>query len=109
ASVPWIHRRTSDADIYFVVNRSDRPQDIDMRFRVSGKETELWHPDTGTIESASYTTADGRTTVPLKLAARESVFVVFRRSTATLTRTLPDANVTTLANVVGLLMIRCPP
>src|SRR6185436_12890447 len=108
ASVPWIHRRTSDADIYFVVNRSDRPQDIDMRFRVSGKETELWHPDTGTIESASYTTADGRTTVPLKLAARESVFVVFRRSAATPTRTLSGADVTMLANIDGPWAISFP-
>jgi hypothetical protein len=101
ATVPWIHRRTVDADIYFVVNRSDRPQEIDVRFRVSGKEAELWHPDTGAIEPASYTIADGRTTVPLKLSARESVFVVFRRSASTPTRTLPGANVTTIANVDG--------
>jgi hypothetical protein len=109
ATVPWIHRRTGDADIYFVVNRSDRPQEIDIRFRVSGREVELWHPDTGAIEPASYTTADGgRTMVPLKLSARESVFVVFRRSAATTTRTLASANVTTLANVDGPWTISFP-
>jgi hypothetical protein len=109
AMVPWIHRRTVDADIYFVVNRSDRPQEIDTRFRVSGKEAELWHPDTGAIEPASYTTADVRTTVPLKLTARESVFVVFRRSAATPTRILSGADLTTLANVDGPWALSFPP
>ena len=109
ASVPWIHRRAGAADIYFVVNRSDRPQEIDVRFRVSGKEAELWHSDTGVIEPASYISADGRTTVPLNLAARESVFVVFRRAAATPTRSLPNANVTTLASVDGPWAISFPP
>ena len=78
ASIVWIHRRTSDADIYFVANRRDRAQEIGARFRVAGKEAELWHPDTGDIEPASYTIENGRTTVPLRLEPRESVFVVFR-------------------------------
>jgi hypothetical protein len=47
--------------------------------------------------------------VPLKLAVRESVFVVFRRSAATPTRTLASANVTTLANVDGPWTISFPP
>ena len=101
ASVPWIHRRTGEADIYFVVNRSDQPHDIDVRFRVNGKEAETWHPDTGAIERTDYSNADGRTTVPLNLSARESVFVVFRRPATTPTRTLPRATASTLANIAG--------
>jgi hypothetical protein len=101
ASVPWIHRRAGEADIYFIVNRSDQPHDIEVRFRVAGKEAELWHPDTGATEPAGYTAADGRTTVPLHLSARESVFVVFRRSAATPTRSLPAPNLATLASVDG--------
>ena len=62
----------------------DHPHEIDVRFRVSGKEAELWHADTGAIEPANYSSADGRTTVPLNLAERESVFVVFRRPAACL-------------------------
>ena len=79
AEFPWIHRRAGENDIYFFVNRTDRSQDINARFRVAGKEAELWHPDTGLNEPATYTIADGRTTVPLHLEPRESVFVVFRR------------------------------
>jgi len=109
ASVPWIHRRAGEADIYFVVNRGDRPQEIDVRFRVSGKEAELWHADTGAIEQTDYSSADGRTTVPLHLSARESVFVVFRRPATTPARTLPRANATTLASISGPWAISFPP
>ena len=80
AKVVWLHRRAGDADIYFVADQTDRKQDINARFRVSGKEAELWHADTGEIEPAEFSIADGRTTVPLHLAERESVFVVFRRA-----------------------------
>jgi hypothetical protein len=101
SDLPWIHRRAGDADIYFVANRSDRAREIDVRFRVSGKEAELWHPDTGEIEPAGWTIADQRTTVPLQLAERESVFVVFRHPASMTSRTqvAPDGKV--VATVSG--------
>ena len=109
ASISWIHRRAGEADIYFVANRSDRPQNIEARFRVSGKEAELWHADTGAIEPAEYSIADGRTTVPLHLAERESVFVVFRRAASSPSRRLPRATSTTLATVSGPWDLSFPP
>ncbi len=98
-SVPWIHRRAGEANIYFVANRSDRDQDIDARFRVTGKEAEFWHADTGAIEQADYSIANGLTSVPLHLSARESVFVVFRKSTASPTRATARAHFTTLITI----------
>lgn len=109
ADIAWIHRRTEEADIYFVANRTDRSQDIQARFRVEGKEAEIWHPDTGRIEPASYRSADGRTAVPLHLAPRESVFVVFRRAASSPSRTLPDVVSTTLATLEGPWEISFPP
>jgi hypothetical protein len=53
---------------------------FDARFRVAGREVEIWHPDSGKIEPASYRITGDRTIVPLRLAGHESVFVVFRRS-----------------------------
>ena len=108
ANVSWLHRRAGDADIYFVANQTDRKQDINARFRVSGKEAELWHADTGEIEPAEFSIADGRTTVPLHLAERESVFVVFRRATSSSARTLPRATVTTLATIDGPWTVSFP-
>lgn len=109
AQTSWIHRRAGDTDIYFVANRTDQPQDINARFRVSGKEAELWHADTGEIEPAEYSIADGRTTVPLRLSERESVFVVFRRAARSPSRVLPRATSTTLATVGGPWDVSFPP
>ena len=104
----WIHRRTADAEIYFVANRTDRAQEIDARFRVSGKEAELWHADTGEIEPAEFSIDDGRTTVPLHLAERESVFVVFRRAATSSARTMPRGTMTTIATVEGPWTVTFP-
>jgi hypothetical protein len=101
APITWIHRRDGDTEIYFLASGGDRAQDVEARFRVSGKEAELWHSDTGIIEPADYSIADGRTTVPLHLAPRESVFVIFRKPAAAPSRTSPVAQTTTLATVSG--------
>jgi len=91
SAVAWTHRRAGAVDIYFVANRADGPADLTARVRVSGREAELWHPDTGTIEPADYAIAGDRTTVPLRLAEGESVFVVFRRPASSPVRTLPSS------------------
>lgn len=109
ANLSWIHRRTPEADLYFIANRTDQTQDVQARFRVKGREAELWHPDTGVAQPADYSIADDRTTVPLHLAQRESVFVVFRHPAPSLVRTSPVPNTATLATVAGLWDISFPP
>lgn len=88
-TLTWIHRKTSDADIYFISNRRAQGEDIDMQFRVSGKAPELWHADGGTMEPLSYAITGNATTIPLHLDANEAVFVVFSKPAATATLTLP--------------------
>ncbi|HLH03349.1 MAG TPA: glycosyl hydrolase [Bryobacteraceae bacterium] len=97
----FIHRHLSDGDLYFVLNKTDQPLALSSSFRISGKAPELWHADTGAREAASYRIEGGRTNVPLLLAPNESVFVVFRRATATKARKVPVAEETTLASVEG--------
>jgi hypothetical protein len=109
AETPWIHRRAGDTDIYYVANQGDRAVDLEARFRVAGKEAELWHPDTGEIEPAGYAIVGDRTTVPLHLAERETVFVVFRKAATTTTRTIPRAANTTVATVSGPWDVAFPP
>jgi hypothetical protein len=124
----WVHRHTPDADIYFVANQADAPVHIDARFRVSGRDVQVWRPMDGAmtadeggkvagyttvarmadrsgnrqpgIEPAAYTTAQaGFTTVPLDLAERESVFVIFRNAAPSPSRdsvALAEAKLTTL-------------
>jgi hypothetical protein len=105
----WIHRRLGDGDIYFVGNQKDEAEDVLARFRVEGKEAELWHPDTGEIEPASYTIENGRTTVPLHLDPNGSVFVVLRRPAAAPTRALPRDASTVLVTLPGPWSVAFPP
>lgn len=75
----YLHRRTADADIYFVNNRNERWEAVECTFRVKGKQPELWDPQTGQsrLLPAFEATAEG-TRVMLHLAPAESVFIVFR-------------------------------
>ena len=109
ADLVWIHRRADDTDIYYLANHTNHPQDVEARFRVSDKEAELWHSDTGLIEPAEYTIAGGRTTVPLHLAERESVFVVFRHAAAAPSRTLAHPASTAVATLSGPWNVSFPP
>jgi hypothetical protein len=74
-----IHRRTDDSDIYFVVNKRDRWENVNCAFRSSGRALELWDPSTGARRAQLLFRAEhGRTVIPMRLAPLESVFVVFR-------------------------------
>jgi len=77
--VDYIHRRTDQADIYFVRNKKSQSESVDAIFRVFGKVPELWCPLTGQIDQApAYKTTAQGTRVSLSLAPSGSVFVVFR-------------------------------
>jgi hypothetical protein len=97
----FVHRKLSDGDLYYVDNRNDRSEALDATFRLGGKEAELWHSDTGTIEPASFQIANGRTTVPLHLEPWGTVFVVFRKPAKTQSRNLPKMVDSTVATIEG--------
>jgi hypothetical protein len=97
----FVHRKLAEGDIYLVDNRSDSPASFDAVFRVTGKQPELWHAESGATESASYKIADGRTTVPLRLEPWGTVFVVFQKPAKETTRTVPTVKETQLATVSG--------
>ena len=83
ANFDSIHRRVGAAEIYFVANRLNRPEQIAATFRVAGRAPELWNAVTGERRPAtSYEVRDGRTTVPLEFAPCGSWFVVFRAPAA---------------------------
>jgi hypothetical protein len=80
--VRWIHRRTDDAEMYFVACASQQPAETLCTFRVGGRRPEFWQPQTGRIEPAAmYEQAEGVTRVPIHFEPGGSVFVVFRQST----------------------------
>jgi hypothetical protein len=76
----WIHRRLTDTEIYFVTNQSGNPVSFDAAFRISGWKPEFWDPTNGTIRDLpAFIQKDKITTVPLKLDAYGSAFIVFRK------------------------------
>ena len=97
----FVHRKLPEGDLYFVDNRRDRPEALDATFRIAGKEAELWHPDTGLIEPASYRISGSTTSIPLQLEPWGTVFVVFRHGTQQPSRQLPPVTETSLATVDG--------
>ncbi len=79
----YVHRRTDSEDIYFVINLNERWEAIECAFRVSGKQPQLWHPETGQLtDIPAYDIRDGMTCMSLHLKPAESVFVVFREPAA---------------------------
>jgi hypothetical protein len=109
AKLAWIHRRTPEADIWFIANQQDRAERVSASFRVGGKAAELWDPATGATTPATYVTAEGRTEVPLALDPYGSTFVVFRRATTATQRTVAPETRTTLATLSGPWMVSFQP
>ncbi len=80
SKVAFVHRKIGDADIYWISNQSGSYEDLSAQFRVSGKTAEIWRPETGGMEKASYRYENDVTTVPLHMEPHEAYFVVFRQS-----------------------------
>jgi hypothetical protein len=78
ADLDYIHRRTPDADIYFVSNTQMEDAEADCTFRVTSRTPQLWYPDTGEIKPcAGYERVPGGIKLRLRLPPAGSVFVVF--------------------------------
>lgn len=75
----FIHKKIDGADVYFVANPEFQEVEAVCTFRTSGRQPELWQPDTGRITpAADYEEKDGLTKVPLRFEPSGSLFVVFR-------------------------------
>ena len=70
AFLDFVHRRTDQADIYYVVNRHARPERVKCSFRIEGRQPEFWDAVDGTIADATvYQQKQGRTIVPMEFGA----------------------------------------
>jgi hypothetical protein len=81
-ALEYIHRRTSDADIYFVRSTQLRDLQATLSFRVHDRAPELWTPDDGSsVPALIYRiTSNGRTEIPLSFPPHGSLFLIFSRS-----------------------------
>lgn len=78
-SIHYGHRTMEGIDIYFISNQTDEEKVIEPEFRVTGKQPELWEATSGSIRILpAFKIKERTTSVPIKLAPYESIFVVFR-------------------------------
>ncbi len=66
-----------------------------------GRVAEIWHPETGNTELASYSIKDGITRVPLHLEPNDAVFVVFRNKAVQTSHTINKPAEKQLAVISG--------
>ncbi len=102
--VDYLHRRTDAADVYFVANLEPRRVEGQAEFRITGRRPELWDPVTGAVRTAAgWREEGGHTRVPLRLAAEQSVFVIFREAAdaAQVAGAEPPREPTPLVNIRG--------
>jgi hypothetical protein len=97
----FVHRTVPDGEIYWVNNRQNREESLDVTFRATGKAPEIWRPDTGAIEPAAYRIEGGRTVVPLRFDAQDALFVVFRKAAAAPSRAAPAPLVSPVGTIDG--------
>jgi hypothetical protein len=102
AFVDFIHRRTDEAEIYFLANRREREEAFEARFRVAGRQPELWDAVSGAGREAEAFSTDGQVTqLPLTLPPHGSLFVVFRRPADPARPAAPAAEPRVLADLDG--------
>ena len=71
------HTATANEDIYFLNNHSDESIEGTFSFATKADAAELWDPVSGTRHRLAATSADGRSSIPLHMAPRESFFIIF--------------------------------
>ncbi|KAA5824848.1 hypothetical protein FPF71_09230 [Algibacter amylolyticus] len=76
--INWIHRKTKDADIYFLASKNEEPIDVAISFRVKNTYPQIWDAFTGEQKEAMVWSKDNqRTNVAISFDANGSAILVF--------------------------------
>ena len=80
-SISWIHRSSSEFEIYFISNQLDEKRSIDFSFRSEQGHPQLWDATTGEfVDVLNYRFRNGRIDLSLELFEEESIFVVIDKN-----------------------------
>lgn len=77
----YYHKTIGDAEFYFIANKNNtRTVNFEAVFDVTDCNPEIWYPMDGTVRNQGmYVNGVNNTIVPLSMAPRQSLFVVFRK------------------------------
>ncbi len=100
--VAFTHRADKNLDIYFISNQLPNERDLDLSFRVSGRIPEKFDPLDGSITELLQWKTDGiRTSLHLKMAPNQALFLVFEKTITDSVVNLPELPIREL-DVSGL-------
>lgn len=88
--IGFVHRKTADADIYFVVNTGNTPQKFTAKFRVSRDTAAWWNAFDGSTNRFQDTDRKQSPSVAFELEPYESRVLVFSASTSPIKIELTD-------------------
>lgn len=108
-SLIFAHRTLTSAEIYWLCNTSDESLDLEVSFRCSGREPQLWNPEDGSIRQVSWRIEGGRTIIPLEFSPREASFIVFGKRTREKSASAPEEKVTGALTIEGPWTIEFQP
>lgn len=77
--IGFIHRRTPEADIYFLANSTNERQQVSATFQVTAPRAEIWNPLTGEITPIKMKLDAGGANLALSFDPYESKLIVFNR------------------------------
>lgn len=89
SDIRYLHRNCGDLQIYWVNKPSREAELVKATFRVAGLKPQIWHPETGAMEDATYTMTGEETTVEIPMVSDDAVFVVFGEKTTETQFTVP--------------------
>ncbi|MEQ6332284.1 glycosyl hydrolase [Sphingobium sp. MK2] len=95
----FVHRKLADGDLYFVNNRTDKAVHIEARFRVTGKQPEIWRAIDGSVTPVAYNIENSETVIPLDVGAEDAFFILFRKPATGKTMILPAKAQLTIATL----------
>ncbi|MEP6750414.1 MAG: glycosyl hydrolase [Bacteroidota bacterium] len=102
-SVLYTHRTTDSTEIYFITNQSDSSIEFNASFREANKKPAYWDAVTGAVRSLPVFKQSGNTTtIPLKLVAYQSAFIVFKKSEPATKKASVQNNFPVFRNILQL-------
>ena len=101
--IDYIHRCTGDQDIYFVANRKNKKETVDLSFRDAGAAPQLWNPVSGERRFLpEFEYKDGRCVLPAVFGPYDAFFVIFDRTSGKAGRDAAGKNFTEAETVSRL-------
>ncbi|MFJ4208055.1 glycosyl hydrolase [Paenarthrobacter sp. NPDC089675] len=101
ALLPVIHRQLGDAELYFISNQRDRPEEVSASLRGESTSAEVWDAVTASRTPVSMRAEAGRTAVDLSLEPFGSAFLVLRQTGGAAPVERSQESITTIHTLEG--------